>query len=91
MGTPSSFLDCSFLILGLEVQVQTSELHVFAHYITTAPCMVIDNDGYNNDDDNDTNNTNNQRDKQSRQKDLLLGKTLRNVLITSPNPFNPQK
>lgn len=55
--------------------------------------MIINNDSYiNNDDDDNKNNTNdNQHEDQSRQKDLLLGKVIRNILDTSPNPFNPQK
>lgn len=73
--------------------IKKGEIHFSARHITTAPQMIINNDSYiNNDDDDNKNNTNdNQHKDQSRQKDLLLGKVIRNILDTSPNPFNPQK
>lgn len=44
--------------------------------------MIINNDGYN-DDDNNNNTFNNWHEEQSRQKVLLLGNIIRNILCTS--------
>lgn len=53
----------------------------FPHDTTTAPYVIINNEGYN-DDDNNNNTINNWNEEQSRQKVLLLGKIIRNILCS---------